>query len=1011
MGTNLIDSSMIRTGLSTKQATLDKYILDGLNIPLSMFGTDINQSISASLDYLASKRCGTVEIPANENNKSVLIRASVNKSNRVVINYITSNYRFPINQESRPYNGGSWEVGDIIINNDLTDSKCLGWVCIEEGTPGDWISFSYMKKWFTQVEKVEELPEPSAMQEGRQLICKTPEGLTFMYYCACTDPESNTYTWVKQNIFESDIEDKIEELFSPKWDELMHDLDENLAVRIGPAISLYFQDNPIPIIKVVTVETEENNWKVTELENSTPYDNLPPKFLLMMSLPSKSVQGTKLNLLDHEFSIKSYSNNEVSDNELAEGVLVLFNIDKNNACAYYSSGSRVADNNCYLNINLSASNGLTGQASPEVLSGVKVIVTSQNNPEKTFYAYTNSIGSCSFELEADDYTLTVDDLQEGYILENSVKLARATISGKTTMVPMNLVYNRGKLTFNISIDDNLNEISQETFSSIAVRLTSEGFSQDYTFERVGITNTGVVTTEELDAAKDYTATLIDTSDYKGTNTTSYLINGSSIRGAIVTKEFSVQYIYGKLDISVMTFDNQNKNVYLIATPTGGSGLEPITRQASDSGSATFLLNGEATSWSIVVDTSNLPRGYAWEEEPYVISGTAIKNSIQSTNFNIIEKLVIIQGVRIDISNSDPEGSVTYIEDSVGKTPGSLDWMEEWPFNAIFPVVVAKADKHISKLNKFDITQLESGDLANITSTTQDCMSILPTIWYKFTTASGNTDITITNVETEGYTRFPYDTQYSAAGKGMFEGYVSGDVLCSVSGKTPTTSQTRSTFRDQAAANGVGFCQNTFEIQLILEILFLLYYKNRNSQEAVGNGNCNNSNYLNTGTSKARNTGSIAHHAYGNTNLTTAMKFLWIENFWGNYHEFVDGLTIVNYVAKVCYDLSKFDDIGTSSSYTKAGQVTSNSGYADKLRLTNLGGFLPTSASGSNTTHWCDYAWVSSGTSITIFGGDCSDGTYCGAFCWGLSYGAPYSSSSIASRLCMYLTEDELASVQ
>ena len=373
---DFIKSTAVNAGIeSGSEVSLDQYIRNGESVPISMFpAASVGSSIEKAIAYLNDKRCGSVHVPADVNNKSVIIRAAISKTNQVVINYITSNYRFPINSESRPYNGGNWKVGDIVLNNDYSDSQCYGWICATDGTPGVWLPFAYMKRWYTEIEKVSELPEPSAMQEGRQLICKNEAGLTFLYYCAQTSDDPITYKWVKQNVFDSDIEDKIDEIFTPKWDALIANLNENLAETMGPAIGVYFSNNPIPIIQTSNVAADGNNWKVTALKDGTTYDKLPDKFILIMPLPSKSSQETKINLLGTVFSVKSYSNADISEGELENGVLAQFTVDKTNKVAFYSSGSRVADNSCYINVTVTLQSS-SSTPDPSLLEGLEIRAT------------------------------------------------------------------------------------------------------------------------------------------------------------------------------------------------------------------------------------------------------------------------------------------------------------------------------------------------------------------------------------------------------------------------------------------------------------------------------------------------------------------------------------------------------------------------------------------------------------------------------------------------------------
>lgn len=1017
---DFIKSSMIDVSLdSDYRVSLNDLIIGDNSIPIRLFqdteSASVESAISKAVSYLTEKREGQVCVPADVNNKSVIVKARVNKSNQVVINYITSNYRFPINQESRPYNGGDWKIGDIIFNNDYTDSKCMGWVCTADGTPGTWIAFAYMRNWFTQIEKVDELPQPGPMQEGRQLICRSSDNLTYLWYCAIThqdDTGADVYEWVKQNIFESDIENKIEELFTPAWNQLMDDLDNNLSDRIGPAIQLYFQNNPIPVIRATKISETSGNWTVSELENSTTYELLPDKFILMVQLPSASVNDNKLIILGNQFDVKSYSGSSISEGELASGILAQFSIDKSNKVAYYSSGSRIADNMCYLNINVALSSMLV-TPDPGLLNGLTVTATSSSN---TYSATTNSSGSCLLEVPADDYSVDVSNIT-GYSSGGAVHLVTNAIKGKTTVVPLTLEYNKGKLVVQANFNNNLNNISEEDITGTKVTIKKSGSTVSEGFMTVvsGVgshTAVGSYTpTDYLDAANSdqYTISITPPETYAAPS--DFTISGSQIRDTTyTTKGIDVNYVMGNLRISLQnsyTADPLNNVVLTInKLDPGSSGqLGSETATVSTGSPITKLLDGRY-NYEITVDKENWPSGYE-VDAPVLVQGSSLYNTTYSITVSMVKLRQIIMSFTIATNNSDPSGSVTYGDSAVGKTPGDVSWMNEWPFNQVFPALIRNSDKKLFKLNKTNVTQYADGSDASsdLTSTTYNAIVVLPKLWYKFEyTDSNHLKVSISSIEESGFQRFPADTSYDYACKGMFEGWISGDRLYSLRSKTPTADITIGTARNAASNLGTGFCQNTFEIQKVLEILFVLYYKSLNSQRASGNGNSTGS-YLKTGSVISQNAGSLSHHEYGSTGTTSGMKFLWIENFWANYWEWVDGLLINNYQVYTQYDISQFHD--STSGYTATGEsVNSRNGYVSKVIGSNESGFLPSAVSGSETTYYCDYYWVNSGLRVALFGGGAGFESFCGAFCWALTNDSSFSYSVITSRVCVYLTQAE-----
>ena len=209
---------------------LRSYLEDTNAVPLEAFKkTDYTQAIRDAISYLTSKKQGIIEVPIIDGNNEFLIKANINKSKNVVINYICNNYRFPINRESRPITNDSWQLGDIVLNNQYDESKCFGWVCTEAGTPGKWESFGLIKKWFSQVEVLNSLPDANEMQLGRQVLIRSNSGINICYICVRTN---SGYTWIKQNnLSEGDIHDRLDSLFEARFSSKILSSIKQLIVR------------------------------------------------------------------------------------------------------------------------------------------------------------------------------------------------------------------------------------------------------------------------------------------------------------------------------------------------------------------------------------------------------------------------------------------------------------------------------------------------------------------------------------------------------------------------------------------------------------------------------------------------------------------------------------------------------------------------------------------------------------------------------------------------------------
>lgn len=234
--------------------------------------------------------------------------------------------------------------------------------------------------------------------------------------------------------------------------------------------------------------------------------------------------------------------------------------------------------------------------------------------------------------------------------------------------------------------------------------------------------------------------------------------------------------------------------------------------------------------------------------------------------------------------------------------------------------------------------------------------------------------------------------------GAYEGYVdSNNRLRSLSGKAPTVRTSIEDFRTYAHKMGNGYEQLTFYAWTLYQAMYLMKYKNRDSQSAVGYGNVGNA----VGSESINKTGllNIKGLNYGNKSIQTeGVKCLGIEQPWGNIEKFLDGIYLTDNVLSITTD--GFENYPYTANYNIT-KVTST--YIDKVQgITELG-FLAKSSNGSQTTGYCDGGSISTSTSKTACagGGIYSFKNSCGVF--RLSVGFLYSAehASVGTRL-MYL---------
>ena len=312
----------------------------------------------------------------------------------------------------------------------------------------------------------------------------------------------------------------------------------------------------------------------------------------------------------------------------------------------------------------------------------------------------------------------------------------------------------------------------------------------------------------------------------------------------------------------------------------------------------------------------------------------------------------------------------------------------------------KNGAEVGKLNRNNFAQFEDGTSADITSgNAGDVMIAFPKLGYKITTSGNNMTVSMTdNPSAEGYCYLAHTrgtTVKDVFYLGAYKGYTSSSKLRSLSGKTPTVNTTIGNFRTQAQANGSGYDQSAFNQLIFRQCMYLLKYKNLDSQTAVGYGYANgNSASISTG---GTNTKGMD---YGETTGKLQMKLFGLEDFWGNVWEFIDGI-FSDSSRNILTATENFNDTG--SGYTNQGSSgfsSDSGGWISNVQGTSEMGFVIKGASGSETTYYCDYGSVSA-SRLAYFGGVWGSGASAGAFRLSVDRSASDSRSDVSARL-MYL---------
>ena len=234
--------------------------------------------------------------------------------------------------------------------------------------------------------------------------------------------------------------------------------------------------------------------------------------------------------------------------------------------------------------------------------------------------------------------------------------------------------------------------------------------------------------------------------------------------------------------------------------------------------------------------------------------------------------------------------------------------------------------------------------------------------------------------------------------GKYEGSGSSSRVYSKSGATVLVNITCDNFRNGCKANGDGYQQYDFLIDLIIKELWLVEMKTTNSQGVMYGYANNNSAAVATGRTDAVKTPSGSE--VSNTDGKHACKYRGIENLWGNTFTWCDGISFSSEKVYICTDPKSYAAGKTASPYVYHGDRATGGGYIKKVAPLNRNPLIQydTEHSGaSDATYYCDYAFASG--SVLAVGGSWVYGTSAGLWAWYGDYSPSYSDADIGGRLC------------
>ncbi|WP_454053975.1 hypothetical protein [Clostridium sp. Marseille-Q7071] len=307
----------------------------------------------------------------------------------------------------------------------------------------------------------------------------------------------------------------------------------------------------------------------------------------------------------------------------------------------------------------------------------------------------------------------------------------------------------------------------------------------------------------------------------------------------------------------------------------------------------------------------------------------------------------IYGVRIN-EDSSSSNAVYRTDDASALS------QEDYPFNEIRPCVLGRDGKVKYYLDKNNFTKKIDGTSASIylSSSEDNVMIEFPKIYWKIYKEGtyvyvkyskhkiDNTWTTLSHV------RGTEERDYIYIGACLAGQDSSGKLRSANTSYSIKTEMTLQEARSSAQANGAGYEIMTYGAWLMLQILYIVRYADRDSQSLIGRGRTDMfESGESTSITVTKATYDLGMNFMGNGKQN--MKWLGIQDFYGNGFQFIDGIVFQGDVTDRQLKGGSFK-VGTNnfnnsgSGYTTVGEVELpySSRYATVKNVfgTNLGGF-------------------------------------------------------------------------
>ena len=441
-----------------------------------------------------------------------------------------------------------------------------------------------------------------------------------------------------------------------------------------------------------------------------------------------------------------------------------------------------------------------------------------------------------------------------------------------------------------------------------------------------------------------------------------------------------------------------------------------------------------------IDTALTPsRNDVWYYKAFPMSTTGFYNTNSTNETEGIKcKDYVLYGFKLDQNESNPASMITYLSDCDNKYYESAkmnyatdtfdygDWSDAWFIKNLKPCMLKYDGTVDYELDKNDYTKKLDGTASDVANASYggNAMVGIPKVYWKIINNGDNTAniyFCDKKLDADFHCWSHIDNngnEIDYCYMPIYNGSNVNSVLRSISGKVPITNQTATTEITYAKANNTGsdiiWYTELFNDRMLINLLLLLIGKSTDTQAVFGAGN--NNSYVSASNTGIKNTGTMNTKGlfWGNQDNKSGVKVFGMENWYGNIWRRIGGWINDKGTQKIKMTYGQSDGSTTDgynetgSGYISIGGATpsgTSSGYISKMLITD-NGLIPTIASGSATTYYCDGFWFNtSQINYACVGGRPDNTSRVGALCSDLrdassdvywSFGAALSCKPLAT---------------